>query len=103
MEEIKYDNKKLCRRNFNFIDHLIDKGFNFLILGFVSLIILGIWFDFPLIVTKLLWSDIFLFVFCLFWGRIKYLTKENGELEYYDDYSKVIETPKKGEKQQLNG
>ena len=102
-EEIKYDNTKLCRRNFKFIDHLIDKGFDFLLLGFIALLILGVWFDFPLIVNRLMISDVILLVFTLIFYRTKYIEANNEQLEYYDEYSRVVETPKNPDSESLEG
>lgn len=103
MGEIKYDNRELCKRNFKFFDHLIHKGVGIAFILFFLLIIGGIWFGFSGILSKIIITDVIFFIFCLIYGRIEYLKADEGEFLYHDDYSKVIETPKKGEKQQLNG
>lgn len=102
-KEIRYDNTKLCRRNFKFIDHLVDKGFDFLILGFVALLILGIWFDFPLIVRRLMFSDLILGAFTLFFYRTKYIKLNSDQLEYYDEYSKIVEEDENPDSEQIEG
>lgn len=92
-DKIKYDNGKLCKRNFKFGDHLVDKSVNILIFGFIGLILYGIWFEMSPIVVKLLISDVVLFFFILFFIRVKYISDISGVFKYFDEYSKVVEPP----------
>lgn len=92
MGEYRYNNRKLDKRNFTFIDHMVNKAVSICFFSFFGTLILGIWLDFPDIVGKLFLTNIIFFVFSAFYARIKFMKRVNGENMYHDKYSEVVKT-----------
>jgi len=97
-DEIRFDNNKLCKRNFNLLDKYVDYSTTLLILGLFFFPLLMIWFENDDILWNLLLSDLLLLVFNVFYFRFMYLQGLNGGFKYYDKFSMVILPPKKPEK-----
>ncbi len=95
MGEFKYNNRKLDKRNFSIFDHICNKGISVCFFTFFGTLILGIWLDFPDIIGKLFLTNIIFFVFAIFYTRMKFIKRVNGENVFHDKYSEVVEIPKK--------
>jgi len=110
MERIKYDNTKLCRRNYEFIDYLAEKSVYtsliMAVLGLISMFIIGI-NKFPMIyfdiTTVLVFITIFSFALSAYYVKSHHFWYIDGVIYYKDRYSKVVYLPKNLDSGQLEG
>jgi hypothetical protein len=106
----KYDNTKLCRRNYRFVDYLAEKSvFPSLLLTILMLIgmfVIGI-AELPMIFFEI--ATVLTFIGVFWFGLSAYYVKNyhiwyiNGVIYYRDTYSKVVYTPKNPDSEQLEG
>jgi len=101
MSDIKYDNTKLCRRNYRFNDYLAEAcgipSFFINIVGLLILFWLGIT-EKPMIYIEitsvLLICCIITFLVSMVYVNTKHIDHIDGIIYYKDEYSKVIKTVK---------
>ncbi|CAG7580140.1 MAG: hypothetical protein SLAVMIC_00267 [uncultured marine phage] len=93
MENTKYDNTTLSRRNFNVLDNIIFWGFGVSIVGLIISFFLSIWIDFNFIGQKVILTMFLYSIISLFYGRLIWVDptrKATDEKLWRDKYSQKI-------------